>query len=71
MVLGKEIYFDQGHFTMIAASRVQTRDAQSQTLSRRFLMPLQQTKFENIVAKGKMANNEQFIILPQFVNSIQ
>ena len=32
---------------------------------RHFLMPLQQTTFENIVAKGEIAHDEQFLLLQQ------
>ena len=32
---------------------------------RRFLTPLQQTTFENIVTKEEIAQNEQFLLLPQ------
>ena len=32
---------------------------------RHFLMPLQQNTFENTVTKGEIAQNEQFLLLPQ------
>ena len=32
---------------------------------RSFLMPLQQTSFENIVTKEEVAQNNQFLLLPQ------
>ena len=31
-----------------------------------FLTPLQQTTFENIVAKGESAHDEQFLLFPQY-----
>ena len=34
---------------------------------RRFQTPLQQATFERIVAKGWIARNDTFILLPQFV----
>ena len=33
---------------------------------RRFLTPLQQTAFENIVAKEEIAHDEQFLLLQQY-----
>ena len=35
------------------------------TYRQRFLMPMQQTTFENIVTKEEISQNEQFLPLPQ------
>ena len=32
----------------------------------RFLTPLKQTTFENVVAKGEMTHNEPFLLSPQY-----
>ena len=34
------------------------------------MMPLQQTAFENIVAKGEIVHHEQFLLLSQYLNLI-
>ena len=38
------------------------------TTYRRFLTPLQQRTFENIMTKAEISHNEQFLLLPQCFN---
>ena len=46
----------QGHCLLLTLSNIQT--------------PLQQTTFENTVAKGEFAHDEQFHLLPQYFQPI-